>query len=300
MNSWLRKNGTLLLKIAGTLLAIGLLVFLLSQYGTEEIAQKLSLISPGTFALAAVCIVFSRLFITARWHVLLRSGGINIPFKHTLSLVFMGLFSNNFLPTTIGGDVVRLAGAIQLGYDNALILASIAADRVINMIGMSLAAPLGLWQLASAGALFQSFSLGGLYTKGLDFATKTFRSFSLWLKKPWALSTALLFALIHMLFSFGANYVLIVGMGEHISFWKIIGLSSLAYFVSLMPFSINGYGVQELTVSFLLSSIGGISLPTAASTAVIHRLIMMSVSLPGAFTLPGVMSKMDRNKPENS
>lgn len=300
MNSWLKKNGTLLLKIAGTLLAIGLLAFLLSQYGTEEIAQKLSLISPSTFALAAVCIIFSRLFITARWHVLLRSGGINIPFKHTLSLVFMGLFSNNFLPTTIGGDVIRLAGAIQLGYDNALCLASIAADRVINMIGMSLAAPLGLWQLASAGALFQSISLGGLYTKGWDFVTKTFRSFSLWFKKPWALATALIFAMIHMLFSFGANYVLIVGMGEHISLWKIIGLSSLAYFVSLMPFSINGYGVQELTVTYLLSSIGGVSIPTAASTAVIHRLIMMSVSLPGALTLPGVMSKMDRNKPENS
>jgi uncharacterized membrane protein YbhN (UPF0104 family) len=297
MNNWIRKNLSLLLRGLGTLLALGLLVFLVAQSDQEEIFTNLKKISFQTLGLVFLFIVGSRLFITARWFVLLRSGGIKISFKETLSLVFMGLFSNNFLPTTIGGDVVRLAGAIQLGYDNALCLASIAADRVINMVGMSLAAPLGLWQLAGISALGQSFALGGLVTKGVEFSKKTLSSFSLWLKKPGALVAALMFAFIHMFFSFTASYLLIVGQGEYLALWKVIGLSSLAYFVSLVPISINGYGVQELTVTFLLSSIGGISVPTAASTAVIHRLVMMSVSLPGAFTLPGVLAKMNRKGP---
>jgi hypothetical protein len=77
--------------------------------------------------------------------------------------------------------------------------------------------------------------------------------------------------------------------------WKVIGLFSLAYFVSLVPISINGYGVQELTITFLLSSVAGVSVPVSATVAVLHRMLMMLVSLPGAFTLPGVMAKMDRS-----
>lgn len=300
MNAWFQKNGSLVLRVSGTILAIGLLVLLVQQNGTVNIRETLAAISPQTLGVAIVCIILSRLFISLRWHILLRSGGVQIPFHKTLTLVFMGLFSNNFLPTTIGGDVVRLAGAIQMGYDNALCLASIAADRVINMIGMSLAAPLGIWQLAVAGTFTQSLALGSLFAKGKDFITKTLRSFSLWFNKPWALAGALLFALIHMLFSFTANYALIIGMGGSISLWKVIGLSSLAYFVTLVPISINGYGVQELTVTYLLTTIGGISVPAAASTAVVHRLIMMAVSLPGAFTLPGVMGNLNRKDPDHS
>ncbi|MCX6067006.1 MAG: lysylphosphatidylglycerol synthase transmembrane domain-containing protein [Chloroflexi bacterium] len=296
MKTWFMQNRQVVLRAAGTLLAIILLVVLLSQSGWEDVSAALKRVSFLNLALAFGCIILSRLFITARWYVLLRSGGVKIPFKDAASLVFTGLFANNFLPTTIGGDVVRLAGAMQMGYDRAVSLASIAADRVVNMIGMSLASPLGLWQLFQVGAL-QSLALAGLWQKGRDFIRQTLQAFTLWLKKPSALALALGFALLHMLFSFSANYVLIQGLGESLALWRVIGLFSLAYFVTLFPISINGYGVQELTVTFLLSQFGGVSIPVSATVAVLHRLLMMLVSLPGAFTLPGVMAKMDRSQP---
>jgi uncharacterized membrane protein YbhN (UPF0104 family) len=205
------------------------------------------------------------------------------------------LFANNFLPTTIGGDVVRLAGAMQMGYDRAVCLASIAADRVVNMVGMSLAAPLGLLQLFTVGPL-QSLALAGFWEKGRGFALKTLQALTLWLKKPSSLFAALGFALLHMLASFGANYVLLHGMGEGLALWKVIGLFSLSYFITLIPISINGYGVSELTITFLLSQFGGISVPVSAAVAVLHRLLMMIVSLPGAFFLPGVLAKMDKKQ----
>lgn len=298
MISWIKTNRPLLLRTAGTLLAIVLLGVLLYQGGWDDIQNALQRVSLQNLALAASCVILSRFFVTLRWHILLRSGGVKIAFKDTLSLVFTGLFANNFLPTTIGGDVVRLAGAIQMGYDQAVCLASIAADRVINMLGMSLAAPLGLWQLLQTGAILQSISLAGLWQKGWSFLRRTVESFSIWLKKPSALLLSLLCALLHMFFSFSANYILIKSLGETLPLWKVIGLFSLSYFVSLVPVSINGYGVQELTVTFLLSRFGGVSLAVSATVAVLHRLLMMLVSLPGALTLPGVMAKMDRSQRE--
>lgn len=303
MKTWLQTNRKILLRAAGTLLAILLLALLLWQYSWQEIWASLQKISALQLALAFGLIMLSRLLVTLRWHVLLRSGGIKIPFRQTASLVFTGLFSNNFLPTTVGGDVIRLAGAMQLGYDQAICLASIAADRVINMVGMSLAAPLGIWQLFTVPAAasltdsaLQASFLGNLWQKGWDFLRRTIASFALWLNKPAAVFLALGFALLHMLASFSANYVLLSGLGESIPLWKVVGLFSLAYFVSLIPVSINGYGVQELTVTFLLSHFGGVSLPASASVAVIHRLFMMIASLPGALTLPGIMSQMDQGQ----
>lgn len=299
MKTWFNKNRSLALRSTGTLLALILLVVLLYNSGWEEVWTAVQKIPALNLVLALGCVIASRLLITARWHVLLRSAGVKIPFNETISLVFTGLFANNFLPTTIGGDVVRLAGAIQLGYDQAVILASIAADRLINVIGMCLAAPMGLVQLVQTSA-FEFFVLGSLWQKGWDLIRRTFLSFKLWMNKPSSLLLALCCALFHMLFSFSANYILLIGMGESLVLWKVIGLFSLSYFVSLIPVSINGYGVQELTVTFLLSHFGGVSLPASATIAVLHRLLMMLVSLPGAITLPGVMAGMDRSRQENS
>ena len=311
MKTWVRRNRPFILRGAGTLLAIILLIVLLYQGGWNEVWTAVQHISLFDLLLAFGCILFSRLCITGRWHVLLRSGGVKIAFNETASLVFTGLFANNFLPTTVGGDVIRLAGAIQMGHDRAICLASIAADRVVNMLGMCLAAPLGLWQLfVLPGVGYRSGEIQSLalasgflrkwWKKGWDFLARTMESFTIWLKKPSALFLALGFALCHMLFSFSANYVLIRGLGESLALWKVIGLFSLAYFVSLVPISINGYGVQELTVTFLLSQFGGISLPVSATVALVHRMLMMLVSLPGAFTLPGVLASMDRSNLETT
>jgi len=288
----IKKHRKTILKAIGTLVAIGLLFFLLINNTSPEDWEAVKNISKWSLAGAALLVVGSRIFITLRWYVYLRTGGVEISFKETLSLVFMGLFSNNFLPTTIGGDVVKLAGATQYGYDNALILASIAADRVTNMLGMSLAAPLGLIQLVPAGAPLGSFVLPAFAKKVLVFLKKTFYSFSLWFKKPYAIALALAFASLHMLCSYGAYYTLIIGAGEYLELWKVIGLASLAYFVTLVPISINGYGVAELTTTYLLSEIGGVSYPVSLSVAIIHRLFMILVSTPGALYLPGIIGKL--------
>jgi uncharacterized membrane protein YbhN (UPF0104 family) len=291
MKAWLAKNRSLALRLFGTILTLVLLVWLISQRW-QEIAEALQRLPFLNLLAAIVLTILSRLFVMARWHVLLRSGGVPISFKETIKIVFTGLFASNFLPTTIGGDVVRLAGVIQMGYDRAVCLASIAADRLINMGGMVLMAPLGVWQVFQAGTL-PALGMAGIWQKGLDFARRTLQSFSLWIKKPQALFGAFAFALAHIFCTFITMYFLLQGMGHPVSVWKIAGLSSLAYFVTLMPISINGYGVNELTVTFLYSQIGGVSVSVSATAALISRILNMLASLPGALFLPGIMAKMD-------
>ena len=125
MTQWLSENRTLLLRLFGTVVAIVLIVLLIRQEGWTEIVNSLRQISPVSFFLALVALLISRVFVIARWHVLLQSGGVKIPFSRSAELTLMGLFASHFLPTTIGGDVVRLAGVMQMGFDRAICLASI-------------------------------------------------------------------------------------------------------------------------------------------------------------------------------
>ena len=144
MVPWASRHRQQLVQLAGTILAIVLLVLLLRQDGWNEIVAAMRQIEVISLLWVALLFLISRLAVVARWHVLLRSGGVDIRFKDSASLTFTGLFASNFLPTTIGGDLIKLGGAMQMGFDRAVCLASIAADRVVGMFGMFMVAPLGL------------------------------------------------------------------------------------------------------------------------------------------------------------
>jgi hypothetical protein len=210
----------------------------------------------------------------------------------------MGLFASNFLPTTIGGDVVRLTGVMQMGFDRAICLASIAADRIVGLAGMALVVPFGLipaWN--SLGQTPQKLlALMASFERPMRFARRTFQTFSTWLHQPRALIVSLLYTFGNMFFIFLAVYILIEGLGNHVSFWLIAGLWSLAYFVTLIPISINGYGVQELSLTYLFLHVGGLSAATSLSMAVLIRIVFMFASLPGAVFLPSILLAISHQK----
>jgi glycosyltransferase 2 family protein len=297
MKKWISENRQLLLRGAGSLLAIGLLVFLIAQ-NWNEVVLAIRQIPLWRFLLATALIFVSRFFVIGRWHVLLRAAKLNISFSRTAALTFTGLFANNFLPTTIGGDVVRFAGAAEMGYDSSIVLASLVADRLAGMAGMATVLPFGLIPLWSwgAGRILQSIALAALWKKAWEFVVRTFRALKIWLKKPVSLLGAYCLTWGHLLCFFGATSVLLTGLNESVPFWTIAGISSIVYFLTQIPISINGYGVQEISQTYLFVHLAGISVPNAITLALLIRVIFMIASLPGAFYLPSILTAIDRAK----
>jgi hypothetical protein len=298
VTKWLSENRQKIAQFAGSLLAVVLLVVLLREEGTDEITSALKRVSIGYFIAGIFVLLISRLFVVERWYILLRSAGVDISFWRTAMLTFTGLFSSNFLPTTIGGDVVRLTGAMQLGYDRAICLASLVADRLIGMAGMIFTLPFGLipvMSLGSSGGL-QAISFSALFQKGLDFVKRTLGIFVIWLGKPLALFISFVSTFGNMAFIFLTLFLLIAGMGRHVSYWLVAGLWSLTYFVTLVPVSVNGYGVQELSLTFLLSKFGGLNHSESLAIAVLIRVLFIITSLPGAFFLPSILAAMNNEK----
>jgi uncharacterized membrane protein YbhN (UPF0104 family) len=293
MVSWLSRNRQRLIQLVGTLLAIVLLVVLVSEEGWGEVAAAVGKIQFVNLLWVAILFLISRIAVVARWHVLLKSGGVDIRFRDSALMTFTGLFASNFLPTTIGGDVLRLAAAMQMGFDRAVCLASIAADRLIGMLGMFMVAPLGLvyaWTVLPARPFDASFLV--FLRKPLAFLKRTFLTFSIWLKKPGSLLLSLLFTWIHMLCWFASIYLFLNDLGNHVSFGMIAGLWSLTYFITQIPISISGYGVQELSFTFLFSHVAGVTPAASLTVSVLIRAYQVFTSLPGAFFLPSALAAM--------
>ena len=293
---WFKDRG-LLLRLGGTLLAIILIVVLLREGGWDEVVAALRQISWTTIVAGLALVLVSRVFVALRWYILLRSGNVDMPLSRSVALTFTGLFANNFLPTTIGGDVVRLAGAMQMGYDRPVCLASIAADRLTGLIGNAFTLPFGLIPIlqGGSGGAAQSVALAGLWARTWGFFQRTLQTFALWFRKPFALLGAVGCTWGHMLCTVTTMYLLVNALGTDTNFWLIAGLWSVTYYVTLLPVSINGYGVQEFSLTYLFSRFAGVSTAAGLTVAVLIRALYMVVSLVGAFYLPGILAAMDRS-----
>lgn len=300
-------NWGLIIRLVGSLIALSLLFFLLSKQGWKEIVAAISQIPWWQIGLALLLTLISRLAVSGRWYMLLKYAGVNISFKQTMKITFAGLFASNFLPTTIGGDVIRLSGAIQLKFDSAICAASLVVDRLVGMAGMALAAPLGLpgftrFIQSPIQSISQSYCLLSLgltppnnwiillRQKVTQFILNVAQAFSAWIHNPRSLFLSLAFTWLHMLCLFSSIAFILDGMNDPMSFWLIAGLWSLVYFITLIPISINGYGLQELSMSLIFTRVGGISHQSGLTVALLVRTMTLLASLPGAAFFPGILS----------
>jgi uncharacterized membrane protein YbhN (UPF0104 family) len=306
-----KKTG-LWVRLAGTLLAVALLVLLLRQQDWGEISNAFRRLEAWRIAAALMLTLLSRLAISFRWHVLLHSRERSVHFRQSLQLTFAGLFASNFLPTTIGGDVVRLAGGIQMKMDSAAVTVSLIADRLIGMTGMALASPWGIARLVSVGLptltaplagsqgmVGSGFVLAGLRSlrgKIPAFLVRMRDHLSVWRKHPGALLISLGFTFVHMAFLFGSIWLLLDGMGEHVPWMQVAGIWSLVYFITLLPISINGYGLQEISTTVLYARLGGISMGASLTIALLIRTLQMVVSLPGAAFVYSILPSVKTEK----
>jgi len=120
---------TLALRVLGTCLLVGLVLHTVPLGDTWTALRGLA---PGWVAWALAAELAARVVSILRWHLLLAPAGVRVPFTTTLRLGFIALFYNNFMPSTLGGDVAKSVLAIRGGQSSpAAIVASVLVDRAV-------------------------------------------------------------------------------------------------------------------------------------------------------------------------
>jgi uncharacterized protein (TIRG00374 family) len=102
----------------------------------KQVSKVLLGLNLWIFAAALGIYIISQLVFVARWFLLLRTQLIEIGFWSAVKLHFLGLFYNNCLPGSVGGDLLR-AWYVTKHTDKKVEAAlSVFIDRVVGLSGM--------------------------------------------------------------------------------------------------------------------------------------------------------------------
>jgi len=285
-----KKNLVTLLRWGGTLASTILFVWLIQRQDWAVVLEKASGIALWAVALALGLYLLSYLFNTLRWCILLWNQDVRISIWQAFRLNWAGYFASQFLPSTIGGDGFRMLAVNAYTRRKTISIGSVVLDRIINMAAWVclIPAPLAIFGssllLLLRGSLPAVFALMHIPRLFEKYSPKLISALRVWAARPWAFVYAFLAAWPSNLLPIAATYLLARQLGMQVSYWEVMGVQTVAYFLSVLPISVNGYGLREVAYTTLYTALGA-SLEQASTLALVSRFLMILSVVPGAFWL---------------
>lgn len=286
----------------GTAVATVLFFWLLLRLDWHATWANLNQLSIGLVLLALSFYYTGMLANAFRWYILLKTQVAGISLVEVIKIVFAGAFVSNFLPSTIGGDTVRVISIRRFIADWEVSVASVVIDRLLNVLAMLVTLPftwitfgakiLAILKLASITVMglavqesAQPVGSGGVWKRSFN---RIRRALALWKSHPWQLCLAFVIAWLSIFAIFCGVWVIARGLGIHVAIYQVIGINVITYLLTLLPISINGYGVREVAMTALYLQLGA-TLEQASTLALITRFFMLLETLPGAIWLAQIM-----------
>jgi uncharacterized membrane protein YbhN (UPF0104 family) len=294
-----------LLRWIGTILALLLFFFILQQQDWDTIWATFQQLSVQIIIVVWILFVVRIVVNSVRWFIILQIANISIPYIESLKLFFLGMFISNFLPSTIGGDGIRFLALLKYEKDRSVALSSIITDRLINVVAMTLLLPISIIVYFDYLLLWNSKVARAAVLTGIMVKVNAWKSSikeliernKFWFQSPRELLFSLVVSWTAQLIYFLGVWLIAKNLGMSIRYYQVMGITVIAYFIALLPITINGYGLREITITSLYSILG-YPIEAAISLAIVSRLIYMSTTLIGAVWLPEYLSYLDKKVPE--
>jgi hypothetical protein len=232
-------------------------------------------------------------------------------FRSLISSFLVATFFNNFLPSNIGGDVIRIADTAPAAGSKTLATTVVLLDRGIGLLGLVLMAAIGatvgprfgdagalgagmLWAgfavavtVASVGILFPEVftkllhPLRLLHAEWVDARvarlTATLARFR---QSPSALAGCFSGAVIVQTVLVGFYLAIAHSMHIPIGFGELAVIVPISFIVQMLPVSMNGFGVREATFGFYFRRLG-LPLESALLVSFVGAALIMLFSLSG-------------------
>ena len=294
----------------------GVLAFLLIRLDPAQVWDEITAAKTGYVA-AALAILFASTWAMAwRWQILLASKGIDEPLGWLTKLYFVGYAASQVLPTSVGGDAVRIldharrrpdaraeaAGAVLMER-----LLGVAGTVLLLLLGLLLAigdervrviGPVGAALIAAAAVLLllllfsrrvedrlrrRVFPLGRRIGIERPLAS-VYRALHGYRDCRGALLAALAITFATQLARTVSIWLCCAAVGIHESAGVFVVFAALLSLVMVVPFTLNGLGVRE---AFFVGYFGrfDVSNDTALAAGLLFYAIILAESIPGAVIL---------------
>ena len=271
------KRSIILIKV---FISLAILAILFALTDVTKMLSVMMDINP-LILLFSVFLCFSQMVLAGvRWHTIGVRTGDFFNFFTTIKINSAAMFSNQILPTSIGGDLVKTALARQGGLALGRAIRTVLLDRITGLISLIfLIAATCLfaenyvpkdWSLNGSQfiitpilivllcALYNGVKIAKLCQKSkyLKWSAKFLNDASALFRSGWtAVYTVSISIIIH---SIGALcvWVLALELGLNINYIIILAFLPIISLAQLIPISIAGWGVREGAVVSLFTLMG--------------------------------------------
>ena len=285
--------------------SLGILWFTFSRIDARSVLDTASTMKPGPLILATTALAASIIAAALRWSLLTRRSA-SIGAAEAISTTFAAQFAGNVLPSSLGQDAVRALLSRRPGRDFAETVSVIFLDRLCGVMGLCALMVMALPQVSALGRAEEAreATLVSLALAGAALAAALLIRLAPRLANAPRI-VAKLFDAARLaselltsrqgLIAVGASilvqslvllslWLIAQSLGVRLSLQGAFATVPAAMFVSLLPISINGWGVREGAMVFSLG-LAGVSGTDALATSLIFGGLLLVVSLPGAVTL---------------
>ena len=293
--------------------SVGLLLLLFSRIDVGRLWATARLASMPWLSVAMLIYAVNVFTATWRWHLLLEAQHVRVAARSLLASYLIANFFNNFLPSNIGGDVMRISDTARLAGSKTLATTVVLVDRVLGLMALVLVAALGatavgrihhsappIWPVwlwagllagaaASAPVIFAPDGFGRLLRPltifhpewvgaRIEALTETLARFR---DQPGALIACFGGALFVQLTMVVFYFAVADALHVDVAFSDLAVIVPISFVVQMLPVSLNGFGVREATFSFYFTRIGQ-PIESALLVSLVAQALVMLSSLTGA------------------
>lgn len=281
-------------RAAVSVAVLAVLLYVLPWHELTETARNLP---PGVWATVLLGFLAGHFMGAEKWRMMLGAGRASLSRRDGIRCYSAGLFANLWLPSIVGGDVLRAAlAAKSAGRVEAVVLSS-AADRMVDIAALALLITAGGVLAGSAVVGWRTpvlvvTAVGGAGVAGLALVAR--RPLSAW-PRSWRRRIGRVLVALRRLgrsgptalvafaiaLSMQTGFALLnawighsVGIDVSVTVWLLVW--PLAKLAGLLPVSLGGLGVRDAALAGLLAPFG-----VAAAAALVVSLAWDAVLLVG-------------------
>ncbi len=283
--------------------SIGMLSAMLYFADIGEVATTISNAEPLYICIAFMLILVGSLFAGYRWHTVMHQLDFGGSVGFYLKSYMKGIFFNQLLPSSIGGDAVRILDVSALGYKKRYAFVGVLIDRGLGIFGIFLVnivflniyksiLPQALTNLLNlicvvgivgffAFALLHKFK----FIEKLNFLSfLILPSQSLYTVirsvKRFLIQSAMTVS-VHML-TFAGVYFIAYSLGEVLPIQTFMVIMPPVILLTIIPISLAGWGIREGAMVGLLA-FANVSSSVAVSISILFGFSYIIQGLVGLF-----------------
>lgn len=286
-------------------ISLALLVLLVWRSDRSGLVQRLISLDLPIFVAGLLLYVLGQAMSAYRWQLLLGAEGIRIPYRSLVGYYFEGMFFNLFLPTLIGGDVVRAHRVYRRTAGEEGSVASIVVERLTGfaaLLGIALVAlilsdpslrdPAITWPILGAAFALTFGTMAMLHPglKGLlkrlhwgNFGEKILgfcEAIQRYRGRQKVLGQAIALSLVFQAMVIFSYFFAARALGLAVPVAPFFLLVPVVVVVAMMPVSLGGLGIREGAAVYLFARVE-MEATSALAMSLTWFLLVFLASLPG-------------------